>query len=97
MLEEVLARPVKELVQRAIDVAIEVPEPFKVAVFSKVFDFLAGTSNRTEDSSGKSARGLGRGHSSKDERLKKPRLSTGPKGMASQLIEAGFFEEARTV
>jgi hypothetical protein len=97
MMADSSTRPVKELVQQAIEVASEVPEQFKVAVFSKVFEFFAMESrvrptisdlDRADEPTDKSAN---------HESPKKSRSSTGPKGMAAQLVEAGFFDEARTV
>ncbi len=94
MLEDKSERPVKELVQQAIDIATGVPEPFRVAVFSKVFDLFAGRSKaHFTESTLKTARKS----TTDDDRPQRARASTGPKGMASQLIEVGFFDEARTV
>jgi hypothetical protein len=98
MVEDLSAGPVKKLVQQAIDIATEVPEPFRVAVFSKVFDLFANSSeHRLSGSNAKNAAQPAERNSTNDERARKSRSSTGAKGMASQLIEAGFFDEARTV
>jgi hypothetical protein len=96
---EVSTRRAKELVQQAIDIAAEVSEPFRVAVFTKVFDFLHSESgvrdaNQNAASEGSSTE---RGATNFDKRPRKGRSSTGAKGTASELIQRGYFDEARTV
>jgi hypothetical protein len=98
MTEDVSARRAREFVQQAIDIATDVPEPFRVAVFSKVFDFFVTESRPSTSQNSKNPGGATAASATvHDVRSRKPRSSTGAKGVASDLIEAGFFDRARTV
>lgn len=96
---EVPARRARELVQQAIDIASEVSEPFRVAVFTKVFDFLHSESGvpGTNQNAASASSSTERGATKFDRRPRKARSSTGAKGTASELVQTGYFDEARTV
>lgn len=98
MMDNARVGAAKQIVEAAIEIAKDVPVEFRAAAFSKVFEFFAGlpVAPVVRANDRRRARHLPP-TTLNPENKRKPRASNGPKGLAVQLADGGFFAEPRTV
>jgi hypothetical protein len=88
---------VRQILREAIEVTKEAPEGLQLIAFPKIFDFLAGSQTQAVQAPGFHSRPRRQDGVALGNTERRSRSGIGPKQATIQVLEAGFFDQPKTI